>query len=63
MDTISLDELKQMIGELFIENILLKKKMAYLENMVKQLSPKEEGNGQGKEAKPGHHQETKKWGS
>ncbi len=41
MDTISFDELKQMVGELFIENVLLKKKIVYLENMVEQLRPKE----------------------
>lgn len=42
MDTISFDDLKQIVGELCIENALLKKKIGYLENMIDQLRPKEE---------------------
>lgn len=40
-DTISFDDLKQMVGELYIDNIMLKKKIAYLEDMIEQLRPKE----------------------
>ncbi len=43
MNTISFDELKQIVGELFVENILLKKKITYLEDMIQQLILKEEG--------------------
>ncbi len=43
MDTISFDELKQMVGELYIENVLLKKKIGYLENAIEQLMPGEKG--------------------
>lgn len=42
-----------MIGELYIENVLLKKKIGYLESMIEQLRPKEEEvTKQEKEDKP-----------
>ncbi len=62
MDTISFDELKQMVGELYIENVLLKKKIGYLENVVEQLMSGNKGGvveGE-KEDKP-LYQETRKW--
>lgn len=53
MDTISFDDLKQMVGELYIDNVLLKKKIGYLESMIEQLRPQEgEMTEQEKEDKP-----------
>ncbi len=53
MDTISFDDLKQIVGELYIDNMLLKKKIGYLEDVINQLRPKEEeGGGAGKGGEP-----------
>ncbi len=43
MDTVTHDEIQQIIGALFIENVLLKKKIGYLENAIEQLMSGEKG--------------------
>ncbi len=60
MDTFSLDDLKQIMGELCIDNMLLKKKIGYLESMIEQLRPKEGGGGEAEKEQGPLHQETKK---
>ncbi len=53
MDTISFDDLKQMVGELYIENVLLKKKIGYLESMIEQLRGVAEREKEKEPAPPG----------
>ncbi len=61
MDTVTHNEVQEIIGALYIENVLLKKKIGYLENAIEQLMPKDKGEMvEGKKEDKPLYQETRK---